>query len=101
VDGCARLGWDTDVTPVNSGGREHYCGRCNLGCASQGKRGPPVSWLPAAAAAGARFVEGFAVERVVLETDAEGKRVARGVVGTWTSRDARGGVDGPWDERVV
>ncbi|KAK7912222.1 hypothetical protein PG985_014703 [Apiospora marii] len=76
LDGAARLGWTARVTPHNSGGRDHHCGHCHLGCGSGGKQGPAVSWLPAAARAGAEFVEGFEVERVEFADFAGGKRAA-------------------------
>ncbi|KAK7959070.1 GMC oxidoreductase [Apiospora aurea] len=78
------------VTPHNSGGRDHHCGHCHLGCGSGGKQGPAASWLPAAARAGAEFVEGFEVERIDFEDFASGKKAA-GVSGKWVSRDADGG----------
>jgi choline dehydrogenase-like flavoprotein len=102
LDGCRKLGWEAKTTPVNSAGRDHYCGQCHFGCATAGKKGPAVSWLPAAAESGAQFIEGFDVEKVLFqgEDGDNGDKVARGVVGTWTSRDASGGVHGSMEERV-
>jgi hypothetical protein len=110
LEGARRLGWDARAAPQSTGGHEHSCGHCHLGCGSGEKQGPAVSWLPAAARAGARFVEGLRVERVTFsseeeETDATpgttGKlQVATGVVGRWTSRDKGGGLGGPVDKRV-
>lgn len=100
LDGAAKLGWKAKVTPHNSGGRDHHCGHCHLGCGSGGKQGPAVSWLPAAAKAGAEFVEGFEVDRIDFEDFASGKK-ASGVTGTWVSRDANGGNSGPLHEREV
>ncbi|KAL8370382.1 hypothetical protein RB595_000654 [Gaeumannomyces hyphopodioides] len=102
LDGCARLGWRAEALPQNSGGAEHWCGRCTMGCHGGEKRGPAVSWLPDAARAGATFVEGFRVDKVLFGGDqANGGKVATGVVGTWTSRDPQGGVAGPVESRVV
>ncbi|KAL8359746.1 hypothetical protein RB598_008225 [Gaeumannomyces tritici] len=102
LDGCARLGWRAAPLRQNSGGAEHWCGRCTLGCHGGEKRGPAVSWLPDAARAGAVFAEGFRVDRVLFGGDeATGEKVATGVVGTWTSRDPQGGVAGPVESRVV
>ena len=99
LEGSRRLGWDARVPPQNTGGTEHWCGHCHLGCSSAGKQGPAVSWLPAAARSGAKFVEGFHVDKILFDEGSKGK-VATGVVGTWTSRDSHGGVVGPIDERV-
>ncbi|KAK7953011.1 hypothetical protein PG988_013705 [Apiospora saccharicola] len=100
LDGAAKLGWKAKVTPHNSGGRDHHCGHCHLGCGSGGKQGPAVSWLPAAARAGAEFIEGFEVDRIDFEDFASGKK-ASGVTGRWVSRDANGGNSGPLHERTV
>lgn len=96
LDGSEKLGWRAGVCPQNSGGAQHSCGHCTMGCGSNEKMGPAACWLPDAAKAGAEFVEGFEVERVVLE---DGR--ATGVVGTWTSRDTKGGVSGLLEQRVV
>lgn len=96
LDGSKKLGWKAGVCPQNSGGAQHSCGHCTMGCGSNEKMGPAACWLPDAANAGADFVEGFDVERVVLENGR-----AAGVVGTWTSRDAKGGVSGPLEDRLV
>ena len=98
LDGARKLGWDAKVCPQNSGGQEHACGHCHLGCGSGEKQGPAVSWLPGAARNGARFMEGFAVEKILF--DGETGRKAVGVVGGWTSRDGEGSVVGPLGERT-
>lgn len=95
LDGSRKLGWKAGVCPQNSGGAEHSCGHCTMGCGSNEKMGPAACWLPDAAKAGAEFIEGFEVERVVLENGQ-----ATGVLGTWTSRDAKGGLIGPSGERL-
>lgn len=100
LDGARALGWAAQVTPHNSGGRDHHCGHCHLGCGAGQKQGPAVSWLPAAARAGAGFVEGFEADRVDFEAFASGKK-ATGITGTWTSRDASGGTSGPRAERYT
>lgn len=117
LDSAVKLGFKADTLLQNtSGGKPHDDGYCHLGCASAEKQGTSVSWLPAAAAAGAQFIEGFHVERVLFEgddgtavgvskksiphsTSASGPK-AIGVVGTWLSRDANGGVAGQGDERA-
>jgi hypothetical protein len=99
-DGSRRLGWHAVEVPQNTGGTEHYCGQCHLGCGSADKKGTAVSWLPAAARAGAQCIEGFKVDRVTFE-DSEDSRRATGVVGSWISRDADGGVTGPVEERTT
>lgn len=88
------------AVPQNTGGKEHFCGHCTLGCGAAEKEGPVVSWLPDAQRAGARFAEGFTVERVLFE-DVGGKKTAVGIKGVWKSRNKKGGVDGPDSERVI
>jgi len=101
LDGADLLGWKAKVAPQNSGGEDHWCGsHCHLGCGSGGKRGPAVTWLPAAAKAGARSIEGFQVDRVRFDGGDPTKK-ARSIVGTWTSRDQAGGVTGPMAERTT
>ncbi|KJZ78994.1 hypothetical protein HIM_01767 [Hirsutella minnesotensis 3608] len=97
LDGCAKLGWRARPVEQNTGSKEHFCGQCHLGCGSAEKRGPTVTWLPAAAEAGAEFMEGFEVERVIF---AEDKVTAIGIEGLWTSRDADGNVHTPESSRV-
>lgn len=75
LDGSRKLGWRADVCPQNSGG---------------------AGWLPDAAIAGAEFIEGFDAERVLMENGR-----ATGIGGTWTSRDAKGGLSGSAEERLV
>ncbi|RDA86747.1 hypothetical protein CP532_4177 [Ophiocordyceps camponoti-leonardi (nom. inval.)] len=97
LDGCRRLGWKASVVEQNTAGEAHYCGQCHLGCGSSGKKGPTVTWLPAAAEAGARFMEGFRVDSVLFAEDGV---TATGVEGLWTSRDADGNVSSPPESRV-
>ncbi|KAG6004888.1 hypothetical protein E4U21_000664 [Claviceps maximensis] len=97
LDGIKTLGWKGGVVEQNTAGREHYCGRCHLGCNSAEKRGPATAWLPAAGEAGAEFMEGFTVEKVVFaDTGEDGVAsatpIAIGVQGLWTARDKDGSV---------
>ncbi|CAK7216507.1 hypothetical protein SBRCBS47491_002854 [Sporothrix bragantina] len=112
LDSAIKLKFEADTLLQNtSGGKPHDDGYCHLGCGSAEKMGTSVSWLPAAAEAGAQFIEGFHVERVLFEGDngtavggaaassvphsaSESGPKAVGVVGTWLSRDADGGVAG-------
>jgi len=120
LEGAEKLGWHAKACPQNTGGNEHYCGRCSLGCGAGEKQGPAVNWLPAAQKAGARFIEGMRVDEVLFadDDDEEGgeyseeedgvgtdgvggkKRKAIGVVGQWTARDKDGLVHLPASERV-
>ena len=90
-EGARRLGYSSPDVPQNTGGNKHYDGYCTFGCGAAEKQGPVVSWLPDAARAGARFIEGFTADKV---TFADGKRTATGVQGTWRSRDGSAGVTG-------
>ena len=92
-EGARKLGYNCKAVPQNTGGKQHYCGYCTLGCGSAEKQGPVVSWLPDAARAGATFLEGFRAEKITFQKIA-GKEVAIGVTGNWTSRDSHGGVSG-------
>jgi choline dehydrogenase-like flavoprotein len=100
LDGAKKLGLNAKVTPHNCGNKDHYCGHCHLGCGSSGKQGPAISWLPAAAKAGAEFIEGFQVDHVTLDNFASGKK-ATGIVGKWVSRDKDGYLTGPADQLVT
>ncbi|RYP45147.1 hypothetical protein DL768_008465 [Monosporascus sp. mg162] len=90
---------DAKPCPQNTGGTEHYCGHCVMGCGSAEKKGPTVSWLPAAAKAGAQFIEGFNVSEVLFD-DSDGTKQAIGVFGKWTSRDEHGQVHSPEASRI-
>ncbi len=100
MEGARRLGMTYKAVPQNTGGNEHYCGHCTLGCGAAEKQGPVVSWLPDAQRAGAQFAEGFAVEKVLFE-NVKGVKTAVGVQGIWKSRNKNGGVDGPDSEKTV
>jgi choline dehydrogenase-like flavoprotein len=93
LEGARKLGYAAKTVPQNTGHGEHYCGYCTLGCASGGKKGPTESFLVDAAQAGASFMEGFCVEKVLF-TNVNGRKVASGVQGTWKSRDSHLGLGG-------
>ncbi|KAH7329231.1 hypothetical protein B0I35DRAFT_473849 [Stachybotrys elegans] len=93
LNGSQKLGWKAATAPQNTAGNEHYCGQCHLGCGSADKKGPAVSWLPAAAEAGAQFLEGFRTDKVLFDDDDE--TVAVGISGRWTSRGPQGEVHTP------
>ncbi len=44
LDGARKLGMHAKPCPQNTGGKEHYCGHCHLGCGKGEKQGPAVSW---------------------------------------------------------
>ncbi|KAJ4376812.1 hypothetical protein N0V86_006930 [Didymella sp. IMI 355093] len=93
LEGARKLGYNHKVVPQNTGGAQHRCGHCTFGCGSCEKQGPVISFLPDAARAGAKFIEGFHAERVIFKTIG-GKKVATGIVGSWVSRDINGGIAG-------
>lgn len=83
LEGARKLGYEAKAVPQNTGGHKHACGRCGMGCGAGEKQGPNVCWLPDAARAGAQFMEGYNVERVLFETRG-GQKTAVGVKGVWT-----------------
>jgi len=93
MEGARKLGYTHKAVPQNTGGARHYCGHCAFGCGSCEKQGPVVSFLPDAARAGTKFIEGFHAERILFSTRG-GQKVATGIQGTWSSRDINGGVAG-------
>ncbi|KAL4788925.1 hypothetical protein BDV19DRAFT_44404 [Aspergillus venezuelensis] len=93
LESSRKLGYAAKEVPQNTGGNTHYCGHCTLGCHTGGKKGPIETFLVDAANAGATFIEGFNVDRVLFSKKKAGK-VASGVLGTWISRDAHFGVTG-------
>ncbi|KAF8848869.1 putative long-chain-alcohol oxidase FAO2 [Acephala macrosclerotiorum] len=100
LEGSRKLGYHAKAVPQNTGGAEHYCGHCAVGCGAAQKQGPVVAWLPDAAKAGAKFVEGFEIHNVIFD-ESSGTKKAVGVKGTWTSRNSKGGVDGPLSGKTV
>jgi choline dehydrogenase-like flavoprotein len=93
LEGARKLGFAAHAVPQNTGNQKHYCGYCTMGCAAAIKQGPAVSFLADSARAGATFIEGFHVQKVLFENVA-GKKIARGIRGMWTSRDANGATSG-------
>ena len=93
ADGARKLGFSHKAVPQNTGGNKHHCGYCTLGCGAAEKQGPVVSFLPDAQGAGAQFMEGLHVEKVLFE-NANGSKIAVGVKASWKSRDSHGGVNG-------
>jgi choline dehydrogenase-like flavoprotein len=100
MEGARRLGMTYKAVPQNTGGKEHFCGHCTLGCGTAEKQGPVVSWLPDAQRAGAKFAEGFEVQKVLFE-EVGGVKTAVGVRGVWRSRDRNGGVGGGDGEKRI
>ena len=94
LEGARRLGYRASAVPQNTGGNRHFDGFCSHGCASTEKMGPVNSWLPDAAECGAKFIEGFQVDRIRFEHKGT-QKTAVGVEGKWVSRDENGGFDGP------
>ncbi|KXT07178.1 hypothetical protein AC578_2418 [Pseudocercospora eumusae] len=92
LEGARKLGWSAKAVAQNTGGAVHDDGFCTRGCRSCGKKGPTVTFLPDAAEAGARFIEGFEVKTITFD-EADATKTT-GVKGTWTSRDRAGGVAG-------
>jgi choline dehydrogenase-like flavoprotein len=93
LEGARKLGYSHKDVPQNTGGKQHDCGHCTYGCGSCEKQGPVVSYLPDAARAGTKFIEGFHAEEILFSRKG-GAQVATGVMGTWKSRDINGGVAG-------
>lgn len=94
TDGAKKLGYRVKAVPQNTGGKKHYCGYCTLGCGASEKQGPTVSFLPDAAKAGAGFIEGLDVEKILFDHDEKGRKTATSIKGWWKSRDSSGGVSG-------
>ena len=92
-EGARKLGYSHKMVPQNTGGDQHYCGYCTMGCGAAEKQGPVVSFLPDAEKAGAQFIEGFDAQKVLFEV-INGQKTATGVKGRWISRDTSGGVQG-------
>ncbi|EME85935.1 uncharacterized protein MYCFIDRAFT_52380 [Pseudocercospora fijiensis CIRAD86] len=92
LEGARKLGWSAKAVPQNTGGEVHDDGFCTRGCRSCGKKGTTVTFLPDAAEAGARFIEGLEV-KVITFDEADATKTT-GVKGTWVSRDQAGGVAG-------
>ncbi|KAI0147562.1 FAD/NAD(P)-binding domain-containing protein [Xylariaceae sp. FL1272] len=89
LEGSRKLGWQAKACPQNSGGKPHLCGSsCGLGCRTGTKQGSASFWLPAAARAGATFIEGLDVSQILFSGTSTSK--VMGVAGQWTSRGEHG-----------
>ncbi|RSL86266.1 hypothetical protein CEP51_002915 [Fusarium floridanum] len=88
LEGGRKLGFSAKPVPQNTRRCEHHDGHCAMGCWRGEKQGPVNGWFPDAAKCGAKFIQGFKVERVLLSKKG-GKQVARGVVGTWMPKDGK------------
>ncbi|CAN8101513.1 unnamed protein product [Discula destructiva] len=99
LDGAEKLGWSAKKVPQNTGRSEHHDGYCAMGCSTGDKKGPVHGWFPDAARAGAKFMEGAKVRRVLFDKKKRSKAV--GVEGTWTSRGRSGELDGREEDKIV
>ncbi|KAI8721550.1 Long-chain-alcohol oxidase [Fusarium sp. LHS14.1] len=88
LEGGRKLGFSAKPVPQNTGNCEHHDGHCAMGCGRGEKQGPVNGWFPDAAKCGAKFIQGFKVERVLFKKK-RGKQVARGVVGTWIPKNSK------------
>lgn len=89
LEGSRKLGWRAAKCPQNTGRSVHPCGsNCARGCRTGKKQSTSTYWLPAAAQAGARFIEGFDVSNILVQHGPSPKAV--GVTGQWKSRGADG-----------
>lgn len=60
-----------------------------------------ISFLPDAARAGAKFIENFDAREITFDSDGKGDKVATGVRGIWTPRDADKIADGEHREVII
>ncbi|KAJ4204966.1 hypothetical protein NW759_014775 [Fusarium solani] len=88
LEGGRKLGFSAKPVPQNTGNCEHHDGHCAMGCWRGEKQGPVNGWFPDAAQCGAKFIQGFKVDRVLFKKKG-GKQVARGVIGTWTPKNSK------------
>ncbi|KAI0140486.1 long-chain fatty alcohol dehydrogenase [Xylariaceae sp. FL1272] len=83
-EGLHKLNWRVASVLQNTGGISYSCGsNCGRGCRTGKKQSTSTYWLPAAAHAGARFIEGFDVSEVLIHNGRSPKAV--GVTGLWKS----------------
>ncbi|KAM6534414.1 hypothetical protein FALCPG4_004054 [Fusarium falciforme] len=87
LEGGRKLGFSAKPVPQNTSNCEHHDGHCAMGCWRGEKQGPVNGWFPDAAQCGAKFIQGFKVDRVLFTK--KGKHVARGVIGTWTPKNSK------------
>ncbi|KAI9337704.1 GMC oxidoreductase-domain-containing protein [Zopfochytrium polystomum] len=66
MEGCKKIGYPCDEVPQNTGGADHRCGFCTYGCPYGEKLGTHQTFLHDAADAGAAFLEGAYVSRVLI-----------------------------------
>ncbi|KAI0502914.1 long-chain fatty alcohol dehydrogenase [Xylaria bambusicola] len=88
---CEAMGVSDATIQANHGNQillEGSRDSCGLGCHTGTKQSSASFWLPAAARAGARFIEGLDIHQVLFYGNAASR--AMGVMGQWTSRDDDG-----------
>ncbi|KAL2670115.1 hypothetical protein Neosp_014996 [[Neocosmospora] mangrovei] len=88
LEGGRKLGFSAKPVPQNTGNCEHHDGHCAMGCGRGEKQGPVNGWFPDAAKCGAKFIQGFKVERALFKKK-RGKQIARGVIGTWIPKNSQ------------
>ncbi|KAI9332003.1 GMC oxidoreductase-domain-containing protein, partial [Zopfochytrium polystomum] len=81
MEGCKKLGYHCDPVPQNTGGADHRCGFCTFGCPWGEKLGTHQTWLHDAADAGAQFLEGAYVSKVLIDAKRKSVRGVRILVG--------------------
>ncbi|KAI1288726.1 long-chain fatty alcohol dehydrogenase [Xylaria venustula] len=89
LEGSRNLGWRAAKCPQNTGRSVHLCGsNCGRGCRTGKKQSTSTYWLPAAARAGARFIEGFDVSSILVQHSPSQNAI--GVIGQRKSRGEDG-----------
>lgn len=77
MEGARRLGYAHAEVPQNNGNADHGCNHdCANGCRSGGKKGGPHKWLVDAANAGATFVIGCSVRKILFTKSRQAKGVS-------------------------
>ncbi|KAL6351779.1 hypothetical protein LRP88_14927 [Fusarium phalaenopsidis] len=71
LEGGRKLGFSAKPVPQNTGNCEHHDGHCAMGCWRGEKQGPVNGWFPDAAQCGAKFIQGFKVDRVLFKKKRE------------------------------
>ncbi|KAJ1552028.1 hypothetical protein HK405_012977 [Cladochytrium tenue] len=80
-DGCQKAGYPCDTVPQNSGGVDHRCGFCSMGCPYGEKLGTHATWLHDAADAGAQFLDDAFVKRVLIDNKTRSVRGVEVLIG--------------------
>ncbi|KAF8462924.1 hypothetical protein BDZ91DRAFT_683136 [Kalaharituber pfeilii] len=91
LEGSRKLGYYAASLHQNNGGTDHIDAYCACGCAGHTehpededgwgwKLGVAQTYLPDAARAGAEFIKGMYIEKIIIEDG-----VAKGVKGVWTA----------------